>query len=60
MSELIEDLRDRIQALEAALREIKDYLGYAKNIDQSSAMMAVDVHSAWKIARAALDKDIRK
>jgi phage shock protein A len=50
----------RIEALEAALREIEDYLGYVKNEGKPAAVREANSHLAWKIACAALDKDIGK
>jgi len=50
----IEKQADRIDALEAALREIEDALGYAKNESKLPAIREYNAHSAWKIAQAAL------
>jgi hypothetical protein len=47
-------LQARIAALEAALREIEDCLGYVKNEGKSLAIRECNSHSAWKITRAAL------
>jgi hypothetical protein len=46
LCEKIIEQRDRIEALEVALREIEDCLDYVK-----------DKGVVWKIARAALNKD---
>ena len=48
------ELLARIEALEAALREIVDALGYVKNEGKSPAVRESNAHTAWKIARAAL------
>ena len=45
---------DRIEALEAALWEIEDALGYTKNEGKSPAVRESNTHNAWKIAHAAL------
>ena len=50
----IEALEERNEALEAALREIEDALGYAKNESKLPAIREYNAHSAWKIAQAAL------
>jgi hypothetical protein len=55
-----QNLPARIAALEAALRKIEDCLGYVKNEGKSPAIRASNSHVAWKIARAALDKDTEK
>ena len=44
----------RIEALETALREVGDTLGYDKNEGKSLAVRESNAHTAWKIARAAL------
>jgi hypothetical protein len=59
-AEKIDELEDRIEALKAALREIEDCLGYVRNEGKSVAIRECNSHSAWKIARAALDKDTEK
>jgi hypothetical protein len=53
-------LQARIEVLEAALLHVQDCLGYDKNEGKSMAVREANSHSAWKIARAALDKDAGK
>jgi hypothetical protein len=57
---LSEDAADRIEQLEAALREVEDALGYVKNEGKTLAIRESNAHSAWKIARAALAPETGK
>jgi hypothetical protein len=50
----------RIEALEEALWEIKNCLGYVKNEGKPVAVREANSHLAWKIARTALDGALDK